>query len=187
LSPRFACTAVAALCALSAVAGQAGEFTVPMISKGVRSRPIQMRFVGSNPCPLVEQIVEYSGISEKNVPEDGPRAARRTIYRQVYEGVDLMTYNRRGSVQYDLIVAPGANPEVIRIVYEGFENVELYAELPAYQLISGTKTVVPVVMEKTPEAYYRFSVSTYDPSRELVIPTTSVPITARARSYAQAP
>jgi hypothetical protein len=193
LSLRFVSTAVLVFCLnLVVSAEEASDFSISLISKGVTSRPIQMRFVGSNPSPVIEQVFEHAGNPKTETsPANGPRRAvpqiQCTIYRQVYDGVDLVTYSDRGRVQYDLVVAPGTDPQVIRIVYEGFENVELYAELPGYQIISGSKAPVPVVMEKTERAYYHLVVGTYNSSLDLIIPTTSVPITARSRSYAQLP
>jgi len=183
------------LCAASLVtlvaAGEAGEeFAVKLVSKGVGTRNIRMRFVGSNPTPAIEQVLEQKGEFR-----DGPYAeavdnvstrVRKVVYREIYPGIDLASYTLQGRVCYDLILESGADPESIRIVYEGFENVELFAELPGYQIVQGSRIDVPVLMEKTPEKNYRLVIDRYDRAHNLVIPTTSVPIQAKAQDLAMA-
>jgi hypothetical protein len=45
-----------------------------------------------------------------NVPTYGA-----VIYKDVYPGIDWMFYERDGSLEYDFIVAPGAEPSQIRL------------------------------------------------------------------------
>jgi hypothetical protein len=48
----------------------------------------------------------------------------RVTYRELYDGVDLEWYaNRAGEVEYDLTLAPGANPAGIRLSYTGAERL----------------------------------------------------------------
>ncbi|MBI4637856.1 MAG: SBBP repeat-containing protein [Candidatus Rokubacteria bacterium] len=51
----------------------------------------------------------------------------RVRYRNVYPGVDLVYYGRERRLEYDFVVAPGADPRAIRIAFEGADAVELDA------------------------------------------------------------
>ena len=55
---------------------------------------------------------------------DVPNFAR-VRYTDVYPGVDLIYYGNRGGLEYDFVVAPGANPDVVAMDWEGAESVEV--------------------------------------------------------------
>ena len=40
-------------------------------------------------------------------------------YKDVYPGIDQVYYGNQGQVEYDFVVAPGADPDVIRIRFDG--------------------------------------------------------------------
>jgi hypothetical protein len=43
----------------------------------------------------------------------------RVVYREVYPGIDLVFHDQRGHLEYDFVVAPGADPSVIRLAADG--------------------------------------------------------------------
>jgi hypothetical protein len=43
----------------------------------------------------------------------------------VYEGVDVVFYGREGILEYDFIVAPGADPQQIQLEFDGAANIRL--------------------------------------------------------------
>ena len=49
----------------------------------------------------------------------------RVRYREVYPGIDLVYYGNQGKLEYDFIVAPGADPSPIRLAYRGQRNLRL--------------------------------------------------------------
>jgi hypothetical protein len=49
----------------------------------------------------------------------------RVEYSGVYAGVDLAYYGRQGRLEYDFVVAPGADPSVIRLALEGARRVRV--------------------------------------------------------------
>src|SRR5262249_51177478 len=96
---------------------------------------------------------------------DDPTRWRRSVptygrvkYRDIYPGVDVVYYGRPGSLEYDLIVAPGADPKAILLALDGADSVtinargdlilqtaggELRLRKPVvYQDIDGTRTPV---------------------------------------------
>ena len=48
-------------------------------------------------------------------------------YHQVYPGIDLVYHGKQGELEYDFVVAPGAEPGLVRMEFSGCEGVELDA------------------------------------------------------------
>jgi hypothetical protein len=48
----------------------------------------------------------------------------RISYQEVYPGIDQVFYSREGQLEYDLLVAPGADPGRIRLRLEGADRIE---------------------------------------------------------------
>jgi len=46
-------------------------------------------------------------------------------YREIYPGIHLVFYGNRDELEFDFIVTPGANPDDIRLSFEGVENMLL--------------------------------------------------------------
>lgn len=79
------------------------------------------------------------------------------LYPEIYDGIDLKMYVTGGQLKYDFMVAPGVDPSLVRIKYEGqdeivLENGDLYAKTKlgdiiekspvAFQIINGKKVFV---------------------------------------------
>jgi hypothetical protein len=52
----------------------------------------------------------------------------QVFYRDVYPGIDLVYYGNQGQLEYDFIVAPGVDPAVIHLAFEGPEAVDVDGE-----------------------------------------------------------
>src|SRR5579864_1612385 len=50
------------------------------------------------------------------------RTYAKVRYKDVYPGIDLVYYGHRGQLEYDFVVAPGADPGVIALAFEGSKN-----------------------------------------------------------------
>ena len=46
----------------------------------------------------------------------------RVRYRAVYPGIDLVFYRKGGGLEYDFIVAPGADPTAIKLAFSGVDH-----------------------------------------------------------------
>ena len=46
-------------------------------------------------------------------------------YKDAYPGIALAYYGNQGQLEYDFIVAPGADPNLIRLAFDGAEKVEV--------------------------------------------------------------
>jgi hypothetical protein len=80
-------------------------------------------FVGSDPSRWRRDVASFE----------------RVRYRDLAPGVDAVFYSRDGELEYDLVVAPGADPSAVRFAFEGGEprvesRGDLVVEGPGAQL-----------------------------------------------------
>ena len=51
----------------------------------------------------------------------------RIRYRNAYPGIDVVFYGKDGRLEYDVIVAPGADPNAVRLRFDGASRLSLEA------------------------------------------------------------
>ena len=152
---------------------------------------IRMKIMGENPVPEVTGVGLLPGKSNYFIGNDPtkwqtdvPHYAR-VKYAEVYPGVDLIFRGNQRQLEYDFVVAPGANPNRIRLRFEGTARLrtdksdvivttknghEVREQAPAiYQEIDGARRKVGggYVIKGSREV--SFKVSAYDRNRPLVI------------------
>lgn len=95
------------------------------------SATLTMRFAGGNPLPEIAAVdplpgrVNYFAGSDPSAwLVDVPTFAR-VGYRNVYPGVDILWYGNRRELEYDVVVAPGADPNAVRLDVSGARSVEI--------------------------------------------------------------
>lgn len=92
---------------------------------------LTMRFAGGNPRPEIAGLeplggrVNYFRGSDPskwlvNVP-----TFARVEYRDVYPGVDVLWYGNQRELEFDVVVAPGADPRAVRLDVSGARSVEI--------------------------------------------------------------
>src|SRR5213078_629571 len=120
---------------------------------------------------------------------NGPTYAK-VHYRAVYPGIDLVYYGNQRQLEYDFMVAPGADPNRIVLGFQGAERLEINAEgelvlhaagevirqrVPViYQEINGVRTKIEGRYVLKDAHRVGFQVAAYDQSRPLVIDPTLV-------------
>lgn len=155
---------------------------------------LRMKLVGANPAPQVMGLDELPGKSNYFIGNE-PRKWRTNIphygkvrYENVYPGVDLVFYGNQGQLEYDFIVAPGADPTAITLAFEGAEKLEMDArgDLVLHTALGHIRLQKPIVYQEVDGAkqpirgryvlknQHRagFEVSAYDPSAPLIIDPT---------------
>jgi len=92
-----------------------------------------VKLAGANPAPKITGLGElpgktnyFTGRNRSGWRADAPSFAR-VKYENVYEGVDLIYYGNQDQLEYDFIVAPGADPSSIRLAFDGAEKIEIEA------------------------------------------------------------
>jgi hypothetical protein len=150
-----------------------------------------MQLLGANPAPQMVGMEELPGKVHYFRGND-PQKWRTNIptyakvhYTAVYPGVDLVYYGHERQLEYDFVVAPGADPTAITLGFAGVERVDVDAQGDLMLTMAGglLRFQKPVVYQeedgrRQPVAggYVRkgphqigFQVATYDPARPLVI------------------
>jgi hypothetical protein len=113
------------------------------------------------------------------------RSYARVRYAQVYPGIDVVYYGNQSQVEYDFLVAPGADPAKILLDVDGAERLAVDArghlvahvadgriewKTPvAYQDVAGVRKDVPVRYSLRRHHRVRLEVGTYDRRLPLVI------------------
>jgi hypothetical protein len=96
-----------------------------------KSEIVTMKFVGANPHPQMAGLDKLRGKSNYLIGGD-PKKWRSDIanyarveYKAIYPGVDLVYYGNQRQLEYDLIVAPGVDPNVIKLDFDGARKIEI--------------------------------------------------------------
>jgi beta-propeller repeat-containing protein len=152
---------------------------------------LRMSIVGAAPAPLVSGREELPGKANYFIGRD-PEKWRTNVatyakvhYREVYPGIDLVYYGNQRQLEYDFVVAPGADPKKIVLGFKGADKLEIDAEgdlvlhmageavrqkKPViYQEIDGVRQEVAGSYVLKGAKRIGFKVAAYDTSRPLVI------------------
>jgi len=152
---------------------------------------VRMKLRGANPAPEIEGFDQLATRSNYFAGSD-PTAWRTDIlnyarvrYAQVYPGIDMVYYGNQRRLEYDFIVAPGANPELIEIAFGGIQDFEIsrtgdlvlhtpqgdmrQSKPVAYQEVNGVREEVPVSYVPLGTGRVGFQLGAYDPTKQLVI------------------
>jgi hypothetical protein len=171
---------------------------------------VAMKLVGANPDPKITgasqlpgKVNYFMGNDPKKWQTNIPTYAR-VRYTNVYPGIDLVYYGQGQKLEYDFIVAPGADPEAIALCFGqtplkidqngdlalDTKGGELRLQKPfIYQDIDGARKSVPggYVLHpvKNEKQTHRvgFKVAAYDRTRALVIDPVLVYSTYLGGSY----
>jgi uncharacterized protein (TIGR03437 family) len=162
---------------------RSGEFEVDS-----RDSPaLRVRLAGANPRARFEGLDRLPGISNYFFGNDpakwrtGIPNYRGVALREVYPGIDLVFYANQGELEYDWIVAPGADPNRIRLKLDGAKaagldtagdlllNASIRQKKPVvYQNIEGGRKEVEGGYEVR-GGEVRFRMAAYDRRLPLVI------------------
>jgi hypothetical protein len=107
-----------------------GDATVPQESPSP-VHVLRMRFVGGNSSSSVRGEAELWGKVNYFTGND-PSLWRTNIStfaevrcQEVYPGIDLAYYGTDGQLEYDFVVAPGVDPNVIALEFEGADEMKM--------------------------------------------------------------
>ncbi len=126
-------------------------------------------FIGNDPSQWHTNIANYGKVA----------------YQDVYPGVNLVYYGNQTQLEYDFVVAPGADPGSIRFAVQGADNVSLddqgnlvlatangdvLEHAPViYQEVDGARQAVAGQFVLSGQNEVGFQVGAYDASRPLTI------------------
>ncbi len=96
--------------------------------KQVDNEVIRLKNIGTNPDPLITGLEELPGKSNYFIGNDPAKwhtnvsNYERVKVQDVYPGIDLVYYGNQRQLEYDWVVAPGADPNAIMFAVEGKSN-----------------------------------------------------------------
>jgi hypothetical protein len=124
--------------------GSVNDIAPPAAAEAIRSRPserkpekieseiLRIRLIGANPAARIEAENQLASKSNYFVGRDpGKWHANisnyaRVKYRNVYSGIDLVYYGAsQRQLEYDFVIAPGADPNLIGLRFEGAKAMAL--------------------------------------------------------------
>ena len=152
---------------------------------------LRMQLKGNDPAARIAGQHRRSGHSNYLVGSDSTRWLNRVPhygrvrYEQVYRGIDLVYYGKQGQLEYDFVVAPHADPGLIRLAFQGARTASIDAKGDlllrtgagivrqhrpvVYQDFAGGRRSVSGKYALGPRNEIGFRVGAYDRSRPLVI------------------
>ena len=170
------------------------EAVLSLPQKGKAGDVVRMQLSGANQKPLVSGVDQLPGKSNYFIGNDPSKwrrdvpTYRRVRYKDVYPGVDLVYYGNQRQLEYDFVVAPGADPAAIRLVFNGAKrlriddkadlsigiaNGELSMHAPMiYQEIDGRHVQVSGAFAILSKDTVGFHLGEYDHASRLVIDPT---------------
>ncbi|HTR38267.1 MAG TPA: SBBP repeat-containing protein [Bryobacteraceae bacterium] len=157
---------------------------------------LRMKVIGANPHAAVVGTDGLPGKSNYFVGKD-PKQWRTNVptyasvkYTEVYPGIDLVYHGNQRLLEYDFMVAPGADPRAIELRFQGAKKLtvnpagalviglggdEVIEHAPVvYQEVGGQRQTVRARYVLRDKGRVGFNVAEYDRNLQLVIDPTLV-------------
>jgi uncharacterized repeat protein (TIGR01451 family) len=152
---------------------------------------LRMTLIGAATDSQIEGLAQLPGVSnyfigkssqswQTGIPHYG-----RVQVSQIYPGVDVVYYGNQGQLEYDFLLAPGADPNSIQLAFEGADQMKLNAsgdlllnfagsslrllEPVAYQEVDNVRKAVESRYVLTTDGHVALQLGSYDRSLPLVI------------------
>ncbi len=157
---------------------------------------MKMKLTGGRPWRVVAGLEPTGGTSNYFIGNDPngwhtgiPHYARLSA-AGVYDGIDLVFYSHGGELEYDFVVAPGADPKQIRLAFEGLDHTRIdgktgdlvlttagggevrHIRPRVYEQAGDRKVEVAAAYEILDRKQAAFTVASYDRRHALVIDPT---------------
>ncbi len=155
------------------------------------SKTVKLNLIGASDTAVAVpqgELQTKSNYLVGNVPEKwrtGIATYAQVRYSDVYPGIDVVYYGNQNQLEYDFVVAPGSDPNVIRLGFRGAQQMEIDQSGDLLLHLGGStlRQSKPIVYQET-EAGRRevkgqyilkgndevaFEIGEYDKSKPLVI------------------
>ena len=157
---------------------------------GLGSRALRMQLVGaakpsvSRPEGRLASVTNYYIGNDPKQWRSGVPNYERVRFEEVYPGVDLIYYGHQEGLEYDFVLKPGADPDLIRIAWSGADSMRLDPHGDLVLTAEGVelRQKKPIVYQQTDEgrveieSRYQFrhgevrlALGAYDHPTELVV------------------
>ncbi len=150
---------------------------------------LEVRFVGAAAAAALEPLEPRPSVSNYLLGSDSTRWLHgihhygRVRARGVYTGIDVEHYGDPFRLEFDVHVAPGANPAQIELAVPGGAHIDADGDLVlaaagevpllraprAYQRVEGRTVKIDAAFRQSPTGAVTFALGVYDRDRELII------------------
>ena len=92
---------------------------------------LRLKMIGANAGAKVDGQDELPGKINYFIGNDPEKwrsnipTYRKVYYKDVYPGIDMVYYGNQRELEYDFVIAPGANPNVIKFNVDGADRIRL--------------------------------------------------------------
>jgi RHS repeat-associated protein/uncharacterized repeat protein (TIGR01451 family) len=160
-------------------------------SRPTRQTLLRMKLVGANSHAHVKGLEEQPDKSNYFIGNDPTKwridvpTYAQVEYQDVYPGVNLIYYGNQRRLEHDFVVAPGADPSLIRLAFQGADDITLDTngnlvlravdgkvtlQAPLiYQEINGTRESIAGHYVLQDKAQVGFRLAAYDTRKPLII------------------
>jgi len=165
--------------------------TSPVAPRAGTQTVLRMTFAGASPQPPIAGQKELAGKVNYFLGND-PAKWRTNVptyaavrYEGLYPGIDLVYYGNYRQLEYDLIVAPGADPSQIALSFKGADRLEVdgQGDLVLYTAVGAIRQRRPLIYQELADGRREiaggyvlkgaesvgFQVAAHDTSRSLII------------------
>jgi hypothetical protein len=155
------------------------------------SSVLRMSLKDANRNPLISGLSELPGKTNYFIGNDSKKwrtdipTYAKVKYESIYPGVDLIYHSTQSrQLEYDFVVAVGADPRQIKLVFSGADEVELLNgdlvikdegremrmhKPVVYQEKDGTRELINGQYTLSNEREVGFEIASYDRTRDLII------------------
>ncbi len=157
----------------------------------VKSALVRMAWKGADPQARITGVDQLAGKSNYLIGSDQSKwrtnvpSYAKVRYEKLYPGIDLVFYGNQQQLEYDFVVAAGADPNAIRLSFAGEERLsidkqgnlvvhtgkeKLVQKVPVvYQEVNGAKQQIAGSYVKKGEHEIGFRLAAYDAAKTLYI------------------
>ncbi|HUA32720.1 MAG TPA: SBBP repeat-containing protein [Candidatus Binataceae bacterium] len=117
-------------------------------SRAVRTAAFKVSFEGSARRPTLAATDRLPGTTNYLIGNDrskwhtGINSFGRVKYESVYPGIDLAFYGTNGRLEYDIDIAPGADPSAVKMKFDGADSLRLDRDGNLIASVGGERGVI---------------------------------------------
>ena len=116
---------------------------------GVKPAEVRMHFAGANPGAQISGDTELPGKINYLIGNNpakwhtGVATFARVRVERLYPAINLVYYGNQRQLEYDFTVAPGANPDAIRIHFDGVDKISIGPQEELILAVGGSEIRQP--------------------------------------------
>ncbi|MCU0429019.1 MAG: gliding motility-associated C-terminal domain-containing protein [Cytophagaceae bacterium] len=92
----------------------------------IRIKPLNAQAKSITPEQVKQEVFHFISGQDTQQWAKNARAYRGLNYLDMYPNIDLKWYESAGSLKYEFVVKPGANPQHIQLLYEGVNHMYIH-------------------------------------------------------------